>query len=543
MEQKVRTRFAPSPTGFMHIGNLRTCLYAFLFARKNNGTFILRIEDTDQERFVDGAVDLIYRTLKTSGITHDEGPDVGGDYGPYIQSERKPIYMEYAKKLIELGGAYYCFCTRERLETLTDENGVRTYDKHCLHLSKEEIEENLKNGVPYVIRQNIPKVGTGTYHDMVYGDISVDYSELEDNILIKSDGMPTYNFANVVDDHLMKITHVIRGVEYLSSTPKYNLIYDAFGWERPQYMHLPPIMKDASHKLSKRYGDANFEDFINKGFLPEAIINYISLLGWSPKDNTEKMSMEELIEKFDVSGLSKSGSIFDEAKMRWLNQLYVKELPFEKFMEYARPYFDKSCAKGKYDYDKLGRILMSRVEIFSEIPDKVAFLDEYGHFDTALFVHQKSKTTIELAREILEKILPLYEGVDEWTNENLFKVSEEFAAANGYKKQQLLGGASCRRRSRRYPRRRNRAYGHSWQKRKFTSHKLCVNIILIQFGGNYETTVNARENDYLFRFVRRGFHGTDTYRVLLRSVDFENSHEKHVAGRRVYFDERFHAVL
>lgn len=438
MEQKVRTRFAPSPTGFMHIGNLRTCLYAFLFARKNNGTFILRIEDTDQERFVDGAVDLIYRTLKTSGITHDEGPDVGGDYGPYIQSERKPIYMEYAKKLIELGGAYYCFCTKERLETLTDENGVRTYDKHCLHLSKEEIEENLNNGVPYVIRQNIPKVGTGTYHDMVYGDIAVDYSELEDNILIKSDGMPTYNFANVVDDHLMKITHVIRGVEYLSSTPKYNLIYDAFGWERPQYMHLPPIMKDASHKLSKRYGDANFEDFINKGFLPEAIINYISLLGWSPKDNTEKMSMEELIEKFDVSGLSKSGSIFDEAKMRWLNQLYVKELPFEKFMEYARPYFDKSCAKGKYDYDKLGRILMSRVEIFSEIPDKVAFLDEYGPFDTALFVHQKSKTTIELAREILEKILPLYEGVDEWTNENLFKVSEEFAAANGYKKQQLF---------------------------------------------------------------------------------------------------------
>lgn len=253
----------------MHIGNLRTCLYAFLFARKNNGTFILRIEDTDQERFVDGAVDLIYRTLKTSGITHDEGPDVGGDYGPYIQSERKPIYMEYAKKLIELGGAYYCFCTKERLETLTDENGVRTYDKHCLHLSKEEIEENLKNGVPYVIRQNIPKVGTGTYHDMVYGDISVDYSELEDNILIKSDGMPTYNFANVVDDHLMKITHVIRGVEYLSSTPKYNLIYDAFGWERPQYMHLPPIMKDASHKLSKRYGDANFEDFINKGFCPK----------------------------------------------------------------------------------------------------------------------------------------------------------------------------------------------------------------------------------------------------------------------------------
>ena len=309
-------------------------------------------------------------------------------------------------------------------------------------------------------------------------------------------------------------------------------------------MHLPPIMKDASHKLSKRYGDANFEDFINKGFLPEAIINYISLLGWSPKDNTEKMSMEELIEKFDVSGLSKSGSIFDEAKMRWLNQLYVEELPFEKFMEYARPYFDKSCAKGKYDYDKLGRILMSRVEIFSEIPDKVAFLDEYGPFDTALFVHQKSKTTIELAREILEKILPLYEGVDEWTNENLFKVSEEFAAANGYKKQQLFWAVRVAVAGRDVtPGGATELMDILGKKRKFTSHKLCVNIILIQFGGNYETTVNARENDYLFRFVRRGFHGTDTYRVLLRSVDFENSHEKHVAGRRVYFDERFHAVL
>ncbi|MDY6078422.1 MAG: glutamate--tRNA ligase, partial [Eubacteriales bacterium] len=348
MEKTVRTRFAPSPTGFIHIGNLRTCLYAYLFAKQRNGTLILRIEDTDQERIVPGAVELIYSTLEKAGIVHDEGPDKDGGYGPYVQSERKAIYMEYAKKLIELGGAYYCFCTKERLESLTDENGVRTYDKHCLGLSKEEIEENLKNGVPFVIRQNIPKEGTGTYHDMIYGDISVDYSELEDNVLIKSDGMPTYNFANVIDDHLMKITHVIRGVEYLSSTPKYNLIYDAFGWERPEYMHLPPIMKDASHKLSKRYGDANFDDFVRKGFLTEAIVNYIALLGWCPKDNSEKMTMQELIEKFDTAGISKSGSIFDEAKMRWLNQQYIKELPFEKFMEYARPYFDQSIAKDKY---------------------------------------------------------------------------------------------------------------------------------------------------------------------------------------------------
>ena len=438
MEKTVRTRFAPSPTGFIHIGNLRTCLYAYLFAKQRNGTLILRIEDTDQERIVPGAVELIYSTLEKAGIVHDEGPDKDGGYGPYVQSERKAIYMEYAKKLIELGGAYYCFCTKERLESLTDENGVRTYDKHCLGLSKEEIEENLKNGVPFVIRQNIPKEGTGTYHDMIYGDISVDYSELEDNVLIKSDGMPTYNFANVVDDHLMKITHVIRGVEYLSSTPKYNLIYDAFGWERPEYMHLPPIMKDASHKLSKRYGDANFDDFVRKGFLTEAIVNYIALLGWCPKDNSEKMTMQELIEKFDTAGISKSGSIFDEAKMRWLNQQYIKELPFEKFMEYARPYFDQSIAKDKYDYEKLGKILCTRIEIFSEIPQKIAFLDEYGPFDTSLFEHAKSKTTAPLAKEILEKILPVYEEIGEWTNDNLFACSEAFAAANGYKKQQVF---------------------------------------------------------------------------------------------------------
>lgn len=438
MEQKIRTRFAPSPTGFIHIGNLRTCLYAYLFAKKHDGTFILRIEDTDQERFVEGATELIYSTMKKSGITHDEGPDVGGPYGPYVQSERKSIYKEYAEQLIALGGAYYCFCTKERLESLTDENGVRTYDKHCLYLSKEEVEQNLKNGVPYVIRQNIPKEGTGTYHDLIYGDISVDYSELEDNVLIKSDGMPTYNFANVVDDHLMKITHVIRGVEYLSSTPKYNLMYDAFGWERPQYMHLPPIMKDATHKLSKRFGDANFDDFINKGFLTEAIVNYIALLGWCPKDNTEKMSMQDLIEKFDVDGISKSGSIFDENKMRWLNSLYVKELPFEVFMTHAAPYFDKSVAYGKYDYEKLGRILQGRVETFGDIPATVAFLDEYGAFDTALFEHQKSKSTPETAKTLIAAIIPVLEKTESWTNEAIFAAIEQFAAEYGCKKQQVF---------------------------------------------------------------------------------------------------------
>jgi glutamyl-tRNA synthetase, bacterial family len=438
MEKEVRTRFAPSPTGFIHIGNLRTCLYAYLYAKKHDGTFILRIEDTDQERYVEGAVELIYSTLLKSGIVHDEGPDKDRGFGPYVQSERKSIYLEYAKKLIELGGAYYCFCTKERLESLTDENGVRTYDKHCLSLSKEEVQRNLDAGVPYVVRQNIPKEGTSTYEDMIFGTINVDYADLEDNILIKSDGMPTYNFANVVDDHLMQISHVMRGVEYLSSTPKYNLIYDTFGWERPKYMHLPPIMRDATHKLSKRDGDANFDDFVGKGFLPEAIVNYIALLGWCPKDNSEKMTMAELIEKFDTDGISKSGSIFDENKMRWLNSLYIKELPFEKFMELASPYFDRSIAKGKYDYKKLGKILCSRVETFGDIPEKVEFLEKYGAFDLKLFEHAKSKTTAELARKCLELSLPVLESQAEWGNDALFEILSKLAEENGLKKAQIF---------------------------------------------------------------------------------------------------------
>ena len=417
--EKVRTRFAPSPTGFMHVGNLRTCLYAYLFAKKNNGTFILRIEDTDQERYVEGAVDLIYRTLQKAGIYHDEGPDKDAGYGPYIQSERKDLYLKYAQELVEKGGAYYCFCTKDRLETLKDDNGIRKYDKHCLHLSKEEVEANLKAGIPYVIRQNIPEEGVSEYDDMVFGHIAVPNKDMEDEILIKSDGMPTYNFANVVDDHLMKINYVIRGVEYLSSTPKYNLMYDAFGWERPHYMHLSPIMKDEQHKLSKRYGDANFEDFIEKGYLPKAIVNYIALLGWAPKTNQEKMTMEEMLELFDVNGISKSPSIFDEVKMRWLNSEYLKEMSFEEFNEIATPYYEKSEIQGKYDYMKLSKLLKDRVEILSEIPEKVNFLMHFGEFDTAMFEHKKMKITKKIALNALKKCQEILPAVENWTDENL----------------------------------------------------------------------------------------------------------------------------
>lgn len=435
---KVRTRFAPSPTGFMHIGNLRTALYAYLFAKHNDGDFILRIEDTDQERYVEGAVDLIYSTLKKAGIEHDEGPDKDKGFGPYVQSERKPLYKEYAEKLVELGGAYYCFCSKERLDSLADENGVRKYDKHCLHLSKEEVREKLAAGEPYVIRQNIPLEGQSSYEDMVYGRITVDFEDLEDQILLKSDGMPTYNFANVVDDHLMGITHVIRGTEYLSSTPKYNLMYDAFGWERPQYMHLPPIMKDQTRKLSKRYGDANFEDFLKKGFLPEAIVNYIALLGWSPKNNTEKMTMQELIDSFNVEGINKSASIFDEVKMRWLNGQYIRELSDEKFDELAFPYFEQSKVKGLYDYKKLGRILKGRVETFGDIPEAVNFLAEYGEFDTKLFENKKSKSDESTAKTCLEAALSVVNDIKEWNNDSLFEAFGGLCEGLGVKKNTMF---------------------------------------------------------------------------------------------------------
>lgn len=414
MIKEIRTRFAPSPTGYMHIGNLRTALYAYLYAKSNNGKFILRIEDTDAERYVEGAVEIILSTLKKVGMDYDEGPIVGGPYGPYVQSQRKNEYMKYALQLVEKGEAYYCFCDKERLENLPDVNGARKYDKHCLHLSKEEIKAKLDAGVPFVIRQNMPAEGKTKYHDMVFGDIEIDNSELEDNILIKSDGMPTYNFANVIDDHLMNITVVIRGQEYLSSTPKYNLLYKAFGWEQPLYMHLPPIMKDAQHKLSKRNGDASFEDLLKKGFLTEAIVNYIALLGWSPRGNEEKLSMQELKETFSIEGISKSQSIFDEQKLRWLNGRYIKELPFDQFVKLATPYLDQSKVAGKYDYAKLCKLVQSRIDTLSDIAGLVDFLEEFDKFDGELYFNKKLKTDAAVAKRVLPHVIQKLSALTQW---------------------------------------------------------------------------------------------------------------------------------
>lgn len=431
--EEVRTRFAPSPTGYLHIGGLRTALYAYLFAKQNGGKFILRVEDTDLERYVDGAVDIIYNTMKDAGLYYDEGPDVGGDYGPYIQSERRDIYLEYAKKLIESGDAYYCFCDKERLEQI-HKDGATKYDKHCLHLSKEEIEMRLKRGDKYVIRQNIPESGLTTYTDMVFGDITVDCKDLEDNILIKSDGMPTYNFANVVDDHLMGINYVIRGVEYLSSTPKYNLLYKAFGWEIPHYMHLQPIMKDATRKLSKRYGDASYDDFIKRGFLKQAVINYIALLGWSPKNDCEKFTLEEMVTLFSVSGLSKSASIFDETKLKWLNSLYIKEMPFEEFYEYSLPFFEKVEYLKGYDFRLLASLLQNRIEIFDDIAPATEFLTKFDNYDLSLFENKKWKTDIETAKKMLPGLIELTENKFDVLHDALV----EFGENNGYKKGQVL---------------------------------------------------------------------------------------------------------
>lgn len=438
MSDTVRTRFAPSPTGFMHIGNLRTGLYAYLFARKNNGKFILRIEDTDQERKVEGAIEMVYRTLATAGITYDEGPDKDGGVGPYIQTERMAIYKEYAKKLVELGGAYYCFCDKERLESLQGEGGVHTYDKHCRNLSKEEVERRLAAGESYVIRQKVPEGVVSSYDDMVFGTISVDTADIEDGILLKSDGLPTYNFANVVDDHLMGITHVIRGTEYLSSTPKYNLIYDAFGWERPKYMHLPPIMKDATRKLSKRFGDANFEDFIAKGYLPEAVVNYIALLGWCPKDNKEKMSMQEMIDAFDVSGISHSSSIFDEAKMRWLNGEYLKAMSAEDFEKVATPWIEKAIDGRDYDVKELALLMQTRVDILSEIPEKLAFLNEFGEHDLAMYEHQKMKVDREVAKRALGVAIAALEDFNDWNADAIKEQIKAKSEEEGIKSGQVM---------------------------------------------------------------------------------------------------------
>lgn len=435
----VRTRFAPSPTGYMHIGNLRTALYEYLIARSNNGKFILRIEDTDRERYVDGAVDVIYKTLEMAGISHDEGPDVGGDYGPYIQSERKNNYLDYAKELIEKGEAYYCFCTKERLEQmrLDSKETAAKYDRHCLNLSKEEIEENLKNNVPFVIRQKI-REGSTTFNDEVYGLITVDNSDMEDQILIKSDLLPTYNFANVIDDHLMGITHVIRGSEYLSSTPKYNLLYEAFGWEIPTYIHVPPVMKNASEKLSKRNGDASFQDLIDKGYLPDAITNYIALLGWAPSDNREIFTMDELIKAFDVKGLSKSPAIFDIAKLTWMNGEYIKNLSFDKFFEMALPILKDSVKRDDIDLEVLAGYVKTRIGTLNEIKDMVEFVNGVKEYENSLYVHKKMKTNEEISLESLKKAVLVLENVESWDNDTIYESLVSLAKENGLKNGQVL---------------------------------------------------------------------------------------------------------
>ncbi len=438
MNDKVRTRFAPSPTGFMHVGNLRTGLYAYMFAKKNGGDFILRIEDTDQERKVEGAVETVYRTLQIAGMGYDEGPDKDGGVGPYIQSERMGIYKEYAEKLVELGGAYYCFCDKERLASLCDENGQHTYDKHCRNIPLEEAKARVAAGEPYVIRQKVPENVTSSYVDMVYGEVSVDSADIEDGVLLKSDGLPTYNFANVVDDHLMGISHVMRGTEYLSSTPKYNLIYDAFGWARPKYIHLPPIMKDATRKLSKRFGDANFEDFLTKGYLPEAIVNYIALLGWCPKDNREKMTLQEMIEAFDIDGVSKSPAIFDETKMRWLNGEYLKAMSEEEFYAVAKPYIMQSPAGGKFNDFEIARLMQTRVDILSDIPEKINFLVEFGDYDLNMYVHQKMKVDFNVAKKAVKVAIDAVEAVEDWNEEVIKETVKSFSESNEIKSGQVM---------------------------------------------------------------------------------------------------------
>lgn len=438
MNDIVRTRFAPSPTGFMHIGNLRTGLYAYLFAKKHGGKFILRIEDTDRERKVEGAVEMIFRTLRTAGIEYDEGPGKDGGFGPYVQTERMSLYKQYAELLVERGGAYYCFCDRERLEALKDENGVHTYDKHCRNLTERQVADKLAQGVPYVIRQKVPEGVVSSYEDMVFGPISVDSSDIEDGILLKSDGLPTYNFANVVDDYLMRITHVIRGTEYLSSTPKYNLIYDAFGWPRPKYMHLPPIMKDAARKLSKRFGDANFEDFIAKGYLPEAIVNYIALLGWCPKDNREKMTLEEMADAFDTSGISHSSSIFDEAKMRWLNGEYLKAMSEEEFFDVARPWICGVLESDKFDLREIAKLMQTRADILSDIPPKIEFLNNFSRYDLNMFVHQKMKVDFNIAFQAVKVSIGAFEELKEWTEEDIKEALKAAAEKVGLKGGQVM---------------------------------------------------------------------------------------------------------
>lgn len=439
---EVRTRFAPSPTGYMHIGNLRTALYEYLIAKSQGGKFILRIEDTDQERQVEGAVDVIYNTMRMTGLKHDEGPDIGGDYGPYVQSERMGMYMDYAKELVEKGEAYYCFCTKERLESLKESNAegaaFAKYDRHCLGLSKEEVQAKLDAGVPFVIRQKMPDSGTTTFSDVVYGDITVENTELDDQILMKADGFPTYNFANVVDDHLMHITHVVRGSEYLSSTPKYNLLYKAFGWEPPVYVHLPAVMRDAHHKLSKRHGDKSFEDLVREGYVVEAIVNYIALLGWSPSGTQEIFSLKELEENFDMAGLSKSPAIFDIKKLTWMNSEYLKAMDFDKFYALAEPKLKEALGDTDLDLKKIAALLQKRLETLNDIPGLVEFFKTLPEYGTELYTHKKMKTDDEIALSSLEAALPVLENLEDWNTTSIHDALMALVGELGIKNGQLL---------------------------------------------------------------------------------------------------------
>ena len=439
---KIRTRFAPSPTGRMHVGNLRTALYAYLIAKHEGGDFILRIEDTDQERYVEGAVEIIYRTLRRTGLIHDEGPDKDGGVGPYVQSERQAagIYLKYAKQLIEKGEAYYCFCDKERLATLTRTvagKEINVYDKHCLHLTKEEVEEKLAAGVPYVIRQNNPTQGTTTFHDEIYGDISVDNAELDDMILIKSDGFPTYNFANVVDDHLMGITHVVRGNEYLSSSPKYNRLYEAFGWEVPVYVHCPLITDENHQKLAKRSGHSSFEDLLEQGFLTETIINFVALLGWSPEGDNEIFSLEELVKAFDYRRMSKSPAVFDYTKLRWMNGEYLKAMDFDRFYGMAEPYLKAALTKGQ-DLQKIARMVKTRIEVFLDIAEMVDFFEELPDYDPQIYVHKKMKTTRGSSLEVLTELLPILEKQQDYSNDALYAALLSYVEKKGCKNGQVL---------------------------------------------------------------------------------------------------------
>lgn len=432
----IRTRFAPSPTGYMHIGNLRTALYEYLIAKAQGGEFLLRIEDTDQKRYVEGATEIIYNTLKTVGMHWDEGPDIGGNYGPYVQSERKPIYAEYAHKLVELGGAHYCFCSKSEADEEKNEEQNIKFQDPCKHLSLEEAKKRVAAGEPYVIRQTINKKGKSKYHDEVYGDIEIDYDELDEGVLLKSDGFPTYNFANVVDDHLMNITHVVRGNEYVSSTPKYNLIYEDFGWQHPFYVHVPPVMKDAQHKLSKRNGDASFQDLVAKGYLPEAIINYIALLGWNPGTEEEIFSIDDLKKVFTVERLSRSPSIFDITKLTWMNGCYIRALSAEKFHQLALPYY-ADMPQG-IDLEALSRALQPRVETLGQIAEQIDFIKSLPDYSLELYSNKKMKTDTEVAKSVMPKIKEVLSNQTNWNNEALFEALKALAESLGVKNGQIL---------------------------------------------------------------------------------------------------------